>query len=258
MSKEYSDVLWQVPSDNCCVAEPAIGIQIYGDIFTLKQEEQEININYESIDVLCKKLRAIAKAHKDRNQKSPAQPAPYEDIFGGNNPEHDKRFAEENMPDPAQRDEYARCKKCGGAQGYGSAMQGGGLCNCAPVPAQTGEAKPCPECGSSKCLVHKIVLREMGEVQPVQPWMEAAESISKMIHMWIAKRNLPLVNKTGHDLFVQAIGDLIAAHAPSSEYESAEEFLARLPADDPIRRIPSWYVYSFEFANRYAAERKVK
>jgi hypothetical protein len=44
----------------------------------------------------------------------------------------------------------------------------------------------------------------------------------------------------------------------ASEYESAEEFLARLPADDPIRRIPSWYVYSFEFANRYAAERKVK
>jgi hypothetical protein len=28
--------------------------------------------------------------------------APYEDIFGGNNPEHDKRFAEENMPDPAR------------------------------------------------------------------------------------------------------------------------------------------------------------
>ncbi len=31
-----------------------------------------------------------------------------------------------------ERDEYARCKDCGGAQGYGSAMQGKGLCYCPP------------------------------------------------------------------------------------------------------------------------------
>lgn len=42
MSKEYADMLWQIPDEDSCIAEPAIAIQLCDDVIVLVAAEKEI------------------------------------------------------------------------------------------------------------------------------------------------------------------------------------------------------------------------
>jgi len=61
-SKE-SWVLWQNSMDNEdeMPGEPALLIEKYNDIISIRQEDRYININLEMIDELCKRLKQINK-----------------------------------------------------------------------------------------------------------------------------------------------------------------------------------------------------
>jgi hypothetical protein len=53
-------IIWQVePEDG--VSEKPILIECYSDIVSITQEDSSINLNYESIDELCKLLKEIKK-----------------------------------------------------------------------------------------------------------------------------------------------------------------------------------------------------
>lgn len=58
--KLYKDarIIWQKGSDDG-VAEKPIVLEIYTDVICLKQENQSINVNYESIDEFCKLLKSL-------------------------------------------------------------------------------------------------------------------------------------------------------------------------------------------------------
>jgi hypothetical protein len=51
-------IIWQ-PDPEDGVAEKAILVESYSDVITLQQNDQSININYESIDELCKLLKKL-------------------------------------------------------------------------------------------------------------------------------------------------------------------------------------------------------
>jgi len=55
-----SIVVWQKSDEG--VSEPALLIELYNDVFQLSQDGQRINLNYESIEDLCKAFR-MAKKH---------------------------------------------------------------------------------------------------------------------------------------------------------------------------------------------------
>ena len=50
----------------------------------------------------------------------------------------------------------------------------------------------------------------------------AAESITKMVDMWLEKMNLPTSNKEGKQLFTQTVQDLIAAAIRSNAREQMQ------------------------------------
>jgi hypothetical protein len=157
-----------------------------------------------------------------------------QDFYQGIKLSHEPSVEQPSTP-PPQRDEYARCEKCGGAQGYGSAMHGGGLCNCTPQPAQPGEAKP------------------------VQPWMEAAAQ--EINRVQLSRNHVLHHGNLKHPIMrVEEQCRIIAAHAPSSsasEYESAGEFFNRVyKAPCVLPFVPT--MSTLEFAERYSAERQPK
>jgi hypothetical protein len=50
-------IIWQV--EPAGVSEKPILIECYSDIVSITQEDSSINLNYESIDELCKLLKEI-------------------------------------------------------------------------------------------------------------------------------------------------------------------------------------------------------
>lgn len=56
-------VLWQTEPEEGA-PESAVMIEAYGDVISITCEGRVININYESVDELCKLLRQIKKNHQ--------------------------------------------------------------------------------------------------------------------------------------------------------------------------------------------------
>jgi hypothetical protein len=53
-------IIWQNgPEDG--ISEKAILIEAYTDVISIQQQEGSININYESVDELCKLLKQLKK-----------------------------------------------------------------------------------------------------------------------------------------------------------------------------------------------------
>lgn len=61
MNKQvYKDahILWQKdPEDG--VAEKPILVEVYNDLLCISQEDNSVNLNYDSIDELCKLLKKL-------------------------------------------------------------------------------------------------------------------------------------------------------------------------------------------------------
>lgn len=59
---KYAVVMWQgEPQDGQGLAEPALLIEFYSDCISIKQDEDSVVINYESIPDLCKLLKSRPK-----------------------------------------------------------------------------------------------------------------------------------------------------------------------------------------------------
>jgi hypothetical protein len=60
-----SFILWQDSAEDG-VPEPAILVNVYGDIISLDCGDNSINVNYESINELCKLLKQVKKKHDEQ------------------------------------------------------------------------------------------------------------------------------------------------------------------------------------------------
>jgi len=55
-------ILWQqVEDEEGGIGEPALLIEEFMDVVTITQEDRYVNINYDSIDELCKVLKQAKK-----------------------------------------------------------------------------------------------------------------------------------------------------------------------------------------------------
>ena len=84
---------------------------------------------------------------------------------------------------------------------------------------------PCPNVDIEREGTHKLTLVEVlskyrdwtPKPESVSPeWIaraakDGAKNINKMVHIWFEKMNLPTSNKTGNELFEQAMSDIIQA-----------------------------------------------
>jgi hypothetical protein len=60
-TNKNAKVIWQQVEEGEGVAEPALLIEPYKDVVRIGQDGDAIQINYESIDEICKALKQIKK-----------------------------------------------------------------------------------------------------------------------------------------------------------------------------------------------------
>lgn len=56
-------VIWQEEEQDGIPEQPLI-IESYSDVISLTQRDNSINLNYDSIDEVCRALKAMKKEHK--------------------------------------------------------------------------------------------------------------------------------------------------------------------------------------------------
>jgi hypothetical protein len=61
-TRQDSLIIWQEQEEG--VPEPAILFEPYGDVIAITVEDNVININYESVDEICKALKNLKKNRK--------------------------------------------------------------------------------------------------------------------------------------------------------------------------------------------------
>jgi len=64
----HSQTMWQNAPDDS-VSEPTLLIESYEDVINIQQHDQQIKINYESVDELCRNLKYWAKLRKEGKMK---------------------------------------------------------------------------------------------------------------------------------------------------------------------------------------------
>lgn len=60
VSRPNSHIIWQQTEEDG-VAEPALLLEPFNDVIQLSQDGNVINLNYESLEELCKLLRKLKK-----------------------------------------------------------------------------------------------------------------------------------------------------------------------------------------------------
>lgn len=56
-------IFWQQGSEDCSIGEPAICVEVFSDCICITQNDQDINLNYDTIPDLVKHLNMLYREH---------------------------------------------------------------------------------------------------------------------------------------------------------------------------------------------------